>query len=85
MAELTPPEWMQALSETKRGAEEGPGSEEKPPKHAKGGAKGDEHEKDLTKALVLLLTKLRLTSARELANLAGVVYQAWELFESGDG
>ncbi|CAK0830269.1 unnamed protein product [Prorocentrum cordatum] len=71
MAELTPLEWMQALSETKRGAEEGPGSEEKPPKHAKGGAKGDKHEKDLTKAL--------------LANLAGAVYQTWELLESGDG
>ncbi|CAK0799719.1 unnamed protein product, partial [Prorocentrum cordatum] len=85
MAELTPPAWMQAMSETKRGADEGPGSGEKPSKHAKGGAKGDKNEKDLTKVLVLLLTMLCLASARELANLAGAVYQTWELLETSDG
>ncbi|CAK0885066.1 unnamed protein product, partial [Prorocentrum cordatum] len=85
MTDFTPPAWMQALSETKRGADEGPGSGEKPSKHAKGGAKGDKNEKDLTKVLMLLLTKLCLTSARELANLAGAVYQTWELLEASDG
>ncbi|CAK0841519.1 unnamed protein product [Prorocentrum cordatum] len=54
MAELTPPAWMQAMSETKRGADVGPGSEETPSKHAKGGAKGDKNEKDLTKTWELL-------------------------------
>eukprot|EP00959_Pyramimonas_sp_CCMP1952_P016795 356206-Pyramimonas_sp.AAC.1 len=85
MAELAPPAWTQAMSETKRGADEGPGSEEKPSKHAKGGAKGDKNEKDLTKVPVRFLAKLCLTSARELANLAGAVYQTWELLETSDG
>ncbi|CAK0903130.1 unnamed protein product, partial [Prorocentrum cordatum] len=85
MAELTPPAWTQAMSETKRGAGEGPGSEEKPSKHAKGGAKGDRNEKDFTKALMLFPTKLCLTSARELANLAGAVHQARGPLETSDG
>ncbi|CAK0868580.1 unnamed protein product, partial [Prorocentrum cordatum] len=83
MGELAPAAWMQATADAMRAFGDH-ASEEQSVKHAKG--QGEKGGKDgMTALVLLLLTKRCLSSSRELANLAGTVFQTWELAESGGG
>ncbi|CAK0824176.1 unnamed protein product [Prorocentrum cordatum] len=83
MSQAVAASWMQGPSATvKRGADGAHGSA--PP--AKQGAKGSKKKEkgDLQAALLKVITKLRLNDAREMANLAGAVYQTWETTETAN-
>eukprot|EP00959_Pyramimonas_sp_CCMP1952_P078800 1647243-Pyramimonas_sp.AAC.1 len=83
MSQVVAASWMQGPSAiVKRGADGAHGSAP-PAKQAAEGSKKKE-KGDLQAALLKVITKLRLNDARELANLAGTVYQTWEIIETAD-
>ncbi|CAK0811360.1 unnamed protein product [Prorocentrum cordatum] len=70
MGGLAPAAWTQATADAKRALGDHASGEQQV-KHAEGRRKGEKGGKDVMTARVLLLTKLCLSSPRELANLAG--------------